>query len=350
MRAARRSVCGVVLFALVAVARPVSAQSAQQLLDQGQAAAQRGQQADAVALFTRALALDQTLVPAFRERGLARHLLGDYKGALADFDRIIALTPDDADAFVHRVLFKVALGDARGALPDANRAIFLDPNSANAHFVRAVAEAALGDHSGAVADYSTSLMINPNAESTLNNRALERQALGDYPGALADFRRALEINPTDSRAQRNLNALQLMLGGGAPPPLPPAPSAGRDVVLPPPPPLPPASAPTAAESGRPESAAVRVGGAIKPPVMVRHVEPVYPEAALTSRAQGAVELEATIGGNGKVLRATVLRSVPLLDQAAIDAVRQWEFEPTVINGIPTPVVMTLTVTFTLRRP
>jgi protein TonB len=44
----------------------------------------------------------------------------------------------------------------------------------------------------------------------------------------------------------------------------------------------------------------------------------------------------------------VLRSVPLLDQAALDAVRQWEYEPTLLNGVPVPVIMTVTVNFTLR--
>ena len=63
----------------------------------------------------------------------------------------------------------------------------------------------------------------------------------------------------------------------------------------------------------------------------------------------AVErFEATIGPSGSVQDAKVLRSIPLLDQAALDAVRQWQFTPTLLNGVPVPVIMTVTVQFTLQ--
>jgi protein TonB len=64
--------------------------------------------------------------------------------------------------------------------------------------------------------------------------------------------------------------------------------------------------------------------------------------------QGIVIIEATIGPHGKVQEAKVLRSIPLLDQAALDAVKQWEFTPTLLNGVPVPVIMTVTVQFTLQ--
>ena len=61
---------------------------------------------------------------------------------------------------------------------------------------------------------------------------------------------------------------------------------------------------------------------------------------------GVVTIEATIGPDGKVIDAKVVRSVPLLDQAALDAVRQWEYTPTLLNGVPVPVVVTVTINFT----
>ncbi|MBM3821119.1 MAG: energy transducer TonB, partial [Acidimicrobiia bacterium] len=103
----------------------------------------------------------------------------------------------------------------------------------------------------------------------------------------------------------------------------------------PPPPPPPPAAP------------VRVGGAIKPPVKTRHVPPQYPPIAQSARVQGVVIIEATISTTGRVQDARVLRSIPLLDAAALDAVRQWEFTPTLLNGVPVPVIMTVTVQFTL---
>ena len=98
----------------------------------------------------------------------------------------------------------------------------------------------------------------------------------------------------------------------------------------------------------PPAAPVRVGGNIRPPTKTRHVAPVYPPIAQSARVQGIVIIEATIGPNGKVQEAKVLRSIPLLDQAALDAVKQWEFTPTLLNGVPVPVIMTVTVQFTLQ--
>jgi TonB family protein len=62
---------------------------------------------------------------------------------------------------------------------------------------------------------------------------------------------------------------------------------------------------------------------------------------------GIVILELTIGTDGRVTNARVIRSVPLLDQAALDAVRQWVFTPTLLNGVPVPVLMSVTVNFSL---
>jgi protein TonB len=98
----------------------------------------------------------------------------------------------------------------------------------------------------------------------------------------------------------------------------------------------------------PPQAPVRVGGNIKAPQKVKDVKPVYPSIAQSARVQGVVIIEATIGPDGKVKDAKVLRSIPLLDQAALDAVRQWEFTPTLLNGVPVPVIMTVTVNFTLQ--
>jgi protein TonB len=98
----------------------------------------------------------------------------------------------------------------------------------------------------------------------------------------------------------------------------------------------------------PPAAPVRVGGNIKPPTKTRDVRPTYPAIAQSARVQGIVIIEATIGPSGKVTDAKVLRSIPLLDQAALDAVRQWEFTPTTLNGVPVPVIMTVTVQFTLQ--
>jgi TonB family protein len=93
--------------------------------------------------------------------------------------------------------------------------------------------------------------------------------------------------------------------------------------------------------------ALRVGGAIKPPLKIFDVRPVYPPVALAANVSGVVIIEARIGADGGIEDARVLRSIPLLDEAALDAVKQWRFTPTLLNGQAVPIMMTMTVNFTL---
>jgi protein TonB len=156
-----------------------------------------------------------------------------------------------------------------------------------------------------------------------------------------------------------------------PPPPPPVPggrAASSQQYAPPPPPPPPPQPRARASSGaasrkerpapeQPAAAAapqprantpLRVGGEIREPKKLKHVAPAYPDIARQARAQGIVILECTIGADGTVQEVKVLRGVPLLDQSAIAAVKQWVYTPTLLNGVPVPVVMTVTVNFRLN--
>jgi protein TonB len=111
---------------------------------------------------------------------------------------------------------------------------------------------------------------------------------------------------------------------------------GPAIPAPPPPPPPP-------------SKPVRPGGDIKMPTKIRDVAPVYPQIAQTANVEGMVIIEAVIATDGSIRDARVLRSIPLLDRAALDAVRQWRYEPTRLNGVVVPVIVTVTVQFHLSR-
>jgi len=93
--------------------------------------------------------------------------------------------------------------------------------------------------------------------------------------------------------------------------------------------------------------AVKVKDQINPPKLVKSVDPVYPEIARQAKIEGVVIVQARTDAQGRVKDAMVLRSVPLLDQAAIDAVRQWVYEPLVIDEQAKEAVFTVTVRFTL---
>jgi len=92
----------------------------------------------------------------------------------------------------------------------------------------------------------------------------------------------------------------------------------------------------------------RVGGEIQAPALIHRVEPDYPGVAVAGKISGTVILEATVDEAGSVTDVTVLRSILLLDKAAIKAVKQWRYQPLVLNGKPEPFILVVTVTFTLR--
>lgn len=104
-----------------------------------------------------------------------------------------------------------------------------------------------------------------------------------------------------------------------------------------------AAAPWAAAEG-----AMPTGKAIQPPKKTKYVKPVYPKAALDARVQGDVLLEIVVGTDGRVADARILKSVPHLDQAAIEATLAARYEPVQINGLPVRVTSLVTHTFSFK--
>jgi len=92
---------------------------------------------------------------------------------------------------------------------------------------------------------------------------------------------------------------------------------------------------------------LKITGDVKGPKVIKRVDPVYPEEARKARVEGTVILEATIDVKGQVQNVRILRSIPLLDQAAIDALRQWVYEAPIINGKPIPLTFTVMIRFAL---
>jgi protein TonB len=112
-----------------------------------------------------------------------------------------------------------------------------------------------------------------------------------------------------------------------------------DVAPPPPPPAPPPPKVTAPIEP------VRVGGNVKEPRPIKVVPPIYPSLASRARVSGTVVLEATLTAQGTVEEIRVISGHPLLVEAAIVCIKQWQYEPTLLNGIPVPVILTAKVRF-----
>jgi protein TonB len=109
------------------------------------------------------------------------------------------------------------------------------------------------------------------------------------------------------------------------------------------PPTPPRPEPKAAPS------VFRVGQGVREPRRIAGAPPEYPAIARSARIQGVVILEAVINERGTIERIKVLKSEPLLDAAAIAAVKDWRYTPTLLNGVPVSVLMTITINFTLQN-
>ena len=109
---------------------------------------------------------------------------------------------------------------------------------------------------------------------------------------------------------------------------------GMISAAPPPPPPPP-----------PER--VRVGGQVQAAKLAAQPKPTYPPLARQARIQGTVRLEAVISKDGTIEELKVVSGHPLLIQSALDAVKQWRYQPTLLNGVPVEVITTIDVNFTL---
>jgi TonB family protein len=185
-------------------------------------------------------------------------------------------------------------------------------------------KAQLGKHSESVDLGRKAVEMQPNAFDAHYALAYALAATDHSADAIRESRQATAVATTDSQKQAAAELIKRI----------------TDAAIARVQPLPKPSAPPAD--------ALRVGGQIKPPVRTKDVRPVYPDVALAAGIQGVVIVEATIGADGKVAQATVLRSIPLLDAAAVEAVRQCEYQPTVVNGVAVPLIYTVTVGFALQ--
>jgi TonB family protein len=158
-----------------------------------------------------------------------------------------------------------------------------------------------------------------------------------------------------------LTTLTVIAGQNPPPatrptpgPLPPPSPSQQQMPPPPPPPPPPTVPPTVSADPIPQAFQtlvdqlhpVRVGPNVKAPWKLTDVKPVYPPDAQAAGVRGTVIVEALIDRDGNIADAFVLRSIPMLDEAAIHAVKQWRYEPTLLNGEPTAILMTVAISFT----
>jgi TonB family protein len=351
----------------VSAALPVSGQTpeerrteARTALNSGVKVFKEGNAAAAVDLFTRALQLDPDFIQA--ELYLATAHASMYtpgqptaqnqetgRKAIELFERVLQKQPDSVDAVAGLAKMYSNSGDpakARDFYLRLTKISLQDPipfysvgaldwmlasNKTNplprADKLRLIDEG--------LQNVDIALTLNPQLEEAMTYKNLLLRQKADTIQDPAEsarlteeadrwFSRALEARRQSTRAGQTATG-QNFLAAGPPPPPPP-----------PPPPLPP------------PQGAVRVGGDAAQANLISTVTPTYPALARAARIQGVVLLQTFIDKAGSVVNLSVLSGHPLLNEAAIEAVRQWRYQPILLNGQPVDVVTTVTVNFTFQ--
>lgn len=188
------------LLVIAAVApNSLNAQSAQTLFEQGQALELKGKSAEAIAAYTRAIAVDPKFSEAYRRRALVLSSTGDRPAAIADFTRAIDADPKNARAYNGRASARMNLKDYATAMKDLDSALALDPNYSNAWSNRGRIKAdGLGDLLGALADMNRSIEADPKNRVTYWVRGDVKVRLKDLDGAIADYTTAHALDPRDA--------------------------------------------------------------------------------------------------------------------------------------------------------
>jgi tetratricopeptide (TPR) repeat protein len=172
----------------------------------------RVEKREAVAQFSRAIALNPRYIIAYFMRAFAKEKLNDSQGALADYNKAISINPKYANAYNNRGNLKNnnQLKDPQGALADYNKAISINPKFALAYNNRGLLKyEKLNDSQGALADYNQALSINPKDVLAYYNRGLLKyKKLNDSQGALADYNKAISINSRFALAYNNRGLLK----------------------------------------------------------------------------------------------------------------------------------------------
>jgi protein TonB len=247
----------------------------------------------------------QTMLASFYNR------TGRFDQAIATLEDMAAATPSTPQVYQIIATFYWEKASKDLSLNEAQKRAYIDSGIDAA------------DRALAVQDDYVDAMVYKNIllrqKAMMETDAGSRQALLAQADALRN--RAIELQK--QRGEPTMAFAPAMERRALPPPPPPPPPPGMDGAAP-----------------------IRVGGNISPPKKIRDVKPIYPAEALAAKVQGVVIIEATIDAAGFVASAHILRGVPMLDQAALDAMRQWQFEPTMLNGVAVPVIMTVTVNFT----
>lgn len=191
----------VTLFLLLAssVASAQTLSTAKEYFDRAYKRADAGDQAGAIADYTKVIELVPGDYAAYSNRALAKKKLGDKTGAMADYNSSISIKPDYSYALRGRGLLRKDQGDTTGAMADFNKLLAANPKDGLTYFDRGSLKNTLKDYAGAVSDFTNAILYNPTEKESFYNRALSYKAMGNYKAAIVDYDKYISLNTDNTR-------------------------------------------------------------------------------------------------------------------------------------------------------
>ena len=191
----------VTLFLLLAssVASAQALSSAKEYFDRAYKRADAGDQAGAIADYTKVIELAPRDYAAYSNRGLAKKRLGDTAGAMADYNSSLNIKPDYSYALRGRALLRKAQGDNTGAMADLDKALTVNPKDGFAYFDRGSVKNTLKDYPGAISDFTNAILYDPEEKESYYNRAIALKASGKIKEAIADYDKYISLNTSNTR-------------------------------------------------------------------------------------------------------------------------------------------------------
>jgi len=254
-----------------------------------------------------------------------------YKDAVKELRAALKLEPDNVYLHLSLATMLTYNRDKKAAVEECRRAIQLQPDCADAHAELADLLDSSQDPKKAMPEYQEALRLDPDYASVRFRIGYVMMQQGNIDGAIALYREGLQLAPLNPGLHRMLGEALAKKGDTI---------AAQDELR--------TAAGLPVDANIPKR--IRVGGQVQNPKLIYSEPPVYPEAARAAGITGVVSLEVLIGRDGSVAEVTVLSREPLLGPAAAKAVRNWRFQPTLINGNPVEVLTTVEVAFRMGDP
>jgi TonB family protein len=254
-------------------------------------------------------------------------------GAITEYRKAIQLKPDYAAAHTGLAIALQDKGNLNEAIAEFREVSRLIPNAPEAHDLLGSSLSQKGDLNGAITEYREAVRLDPQNAGTHYNLARTLDKNGEHDAAIAEYREALRLKPEFAKSH----------------PMPELPPIEKKESAP--------TAPVPRQVSVPKKNAVdktipkriRVGGNVQAAHLANRVQPIYPPLARQTHVSGTVKLHAIIGKDGAVEQLQVISGHPLLVQAALDAVKQWRYQSTLLGGEPVEVDTEIDVIFSLAQ-